>query len=230
VIQVSTAPAFASVGEAMDTARGALGYLAAADATGLAADIQARCLRMLEQADAMGTAAQASFLSAFTTGQGYAADADYSARAWLMHKTGITRGAAAGRTAWARRATTHPQVVAALARGQISESVGRLICQWTDKLSADRRETSDGFLVDAAAGLIVVEHRDRFARFGAEYVEAALSAQGRRLLVADPSEVDDDLVRDVTEILTSLCARLYGRRAAANRARRAVEAATGDGP
>jgi putative resolvase len=74
---------------------------------------------------------------------------------------------------------------------------------------------------------IVVEHRDRFARFGAEYVEAALAAQVRRLLVVDPAEVDDDLVRDVTEILTSLCARLYGRRAAANRASRAVAAATG---
>jgi predicted site-specific integrase-resolvase len=41
------------------------------------------------------------------------------------------------------------------------------------------------------------------------------------------AEVDDDLVGDVTEILTSLCARLYGRRVAANRARRAVEAVTG---
>lgn len=56
-----------------------------------------------------------------------------------------------------------------------------------------------------------------------------MAAQGRRLLVVDPAEVDDDLVRDVTEILTSLCARLYGRRAAADRARRAVEAAT-EGP
>jgi putative resolvase len=56
-------------------------------------------------------------------------------------------------------------------------------------------------------------------------VKAALSAQGRRLLVVDPSGADDDLVRDVTEILTSLCARLYGRRAA-----RAVSAITGDAP
>lgn len=71
---------------------------------------------------------------------------------------------------------------------------------------------------------IVVEHRDRCARFGAEYLEAALAAQGRELVVVDPSEVDDDLVRDVTELLTSLCARLYGRRAAANRAARAVNA------
>jgi predicted site-specific integrase-resolvase len=38
----------------------------------------------------------------------------------------------------------------------------------------------------------------------------------------DPGEVDDDLAGDVTEILTSLCARLYGKRAAANRAARAL--------
>ena len=74
---------------------------------------------------------------------------------------------------------------------------------------------------------IVVEHSDRFARFGAEYVQAALEADGRRLLVVDPAEVDEDLVRDVTEILTSLCARLYGKRAATNRAARAVAVATG---
>lgn len=84
-------------------------------------------------------------------------------------------------------------------------------------------------LRDPAVSTIVVEHRDRFARFGAEYVEAALTAQGRRLLVVDLTEVDDDLVRDVAEILTSLCARLYGRRAAADRARRAIKAAT-EGP
>jgi predicted site-specific integrase-resolvase len=32
----------------------------------------------------------------------------------------------------------------------------------------------------------------------------------------------------MTEILTSLCARLYGRRAAANRAARGIAAVTGD--
>jgi len=92
------------------------------------------------------------------------------------------------------------------------------------------REKFLALLRDPAVSTIVVEHRDRFARFGAEYVEAALAAQGRRLLVADPAEVDDDLVGDVTEILTALCARLYGRRAAVSRARRAVEAATEGGP
>ena len=94
-------------------------------------------------------------------------------------------------------------------------------------LNGERRKFL-ALLRDQSVSVIVVEHRDRFARFGAEYVEAALSAQGRRLLVVDPAETDDDLVRDVTEILTWLCARLYGQRAAADRARRAVEAVTGD--
>ena len=42
--------------------RAGLGYLAAADATAMAAETQARCLRMLEQANSMGTAARASIL------------------------------------------------------------------------------------------------------------------------------------------------------------------------
>ena len=93
-----------------------------------------------------------------------------------------------------------------------------------------RRRKFLALLGDKGVSTIVVEHRDRFARFGAEYVEAAMSASGRRLLVVDPAEVDDDLVRDVTEILTSLCARLYGRRAAANRAARAVAVVTAQDP
>ncbi|MFR9781107.1 IS607 family transposase [Micromonospora sp. MS34] len=108
-------------------------------------------------------------------------------------------------------------------------AVDRVVTEVGSVLDGQRRKFLS-LLRDPAVSTIVVEHRDRFARFGAEYVEAALAAQGRRLLVVDPAEVDEDLVRDVTEILTSLCARLYGRRAAAIRARRAVEAATGDGP
>ena len=62
----------------------------------------------------------------------------------------------------------------------------------------------------------------------AELVEAALSAHGRRLVVLDDGEVDDDLVRDMTEVLTSFCARLYGRRSARNRAEKALRCAAHD--
>jgi putative resolvase len=39
-----------------------------------------------------------------------------------------------------------------------------------------------------------------------------LAAQGRRILVADPGQSTGDLARDITGVLTTMCARLYARR------------------
>lgn len=100
----------------------------------------------------------------------------------------------------------------------------RVVTEVGSALNGHRRKFL-ALLGDPSVSRIIVEHRDRFARFAVEYVEAALSAQGRELIVVDPAELDDDLVRDMTEILTSFCARLYGKRAASNRARRVVEVA-----
>ncbi len=78
---------------------------------------------------------------------------------------------------------------------------------------------------DHTVRTIVVEHRERLCRFGFEYVEAALAGRGARIIVLDEAELEDDLVRDVTEVMTSLCARLYGKRSARRRAERAMSAA-----
>lgn len=83
-------------------------------------------------------------------------------------------------------------------------------------------------LADPAATVVVVEHRDRLGRMNTELVEAALAAHHRRLVVLDNSEVTDDLVRDMIEVLTSFCARLYGRRSARNRALKAIGCAQRD--
>ena len=79
-------------------------------------------------------------------------------------------------------------------------------------------------LSDPEVSAVVVEHRYRLMRFGAEYVESALAATGRKLIVIDPSEVKEDLVQDMIEVLTSFCARLYGRRSAKNKAQKAIQA------
>ena len=139
-----------SASEALGMLTSAMRYLSAADATQMAAETQAQCLRVLERVTSMGTAARALILAAFTAGQGYCADADYSARAWLIHKTRVTKGAAVAYTAWARRAATHPQVVAALAAEEMSESIARTICLWTDKLPGDCRDAADEILIAAA--------------------------------------------------------------------------------
>jgi putative resolvase len=105
--------------------------------------------------------------------------------------------------------------------------VAEVVAEIGSGLNGRRRELHR-LLSDPGAAVIVVEHRDRLARFGVEHLEAVLSASGRRLVILDPAETAEDLVRDITEVLTSMCARLYGRRAAKNRAARAVAVATGE--
>ncbi len=81
-------------------------------------------------------------------------------------------------------------------------------------------------LSDPCVTMIVVEHRERFGahehRIGGK---PCLAGSGRSVVVVDNTERVDDLVRDMTEVLTFLCARLYGRSAAKNRAARALAAA-----
>ena len=90
------------------------------------------------------------------------------------------------------------------------------------------RKKLNRLLADPTVSTIVVEHRDRLARMNAGLIESALKAQGRRVIVVDDKEMDDDLVRDMTEVLTSFCARLYGKRTARHRAEKAMKAASGD--
>jgi Domain of unknown function (DUF222) len=144
-------PAPANTAEAVDMVLAGLRYLAAADPAALAAEAQAECLRSLEQADAIATAARARILAAFTAGHGYSADADYSPTSWLIHRTKVTKGTARGHLGWARRVMAHPQVVMALAEGTVlSESMARTICGWTDKLPVACRQTADNILIAAA--------------------------------------------------------------------------------
>jgi hypothetical protein len=151
VARVSTVTAPDSAREALDMVRAGLGYLATTDPAQLDIDTQALVLRELEHNDAAATAARAWCLATFTAGQGHCADGDYSPRAWLMHHTGITRGAAAAHTAWARRAAGHRRVLTAMAARQVSESYGRAICGWTDKLPVGSREAAEEILLAAAA-------------------------------------------------------------------------------
>jgi hypothetical protein len=147
---MNPAPAFPSAADAMAAVQAGLRFLAAADATRMPAQAQAEALQMMERATAIVTAARASALAAFTSGQGYSADADYSPRAWLTRKPRVTKAAAVAHTAWARRTATHPQVVPALAAGDLPESYGRTICRRTGKLPGDCRPAADAILLSAA--------------------------------------------------------------------------------
>ena len=82
----------------------------------------------------------------------------------------------------------------------------------------DHRPQLSKLLTDPTIGTLVVEHQDRLTRFGYEDIRQLLETQGRHLEVLFPSDTDEELVDDFVAVLTSMAARLYGRRTAKRRA------------
>lgn len=71
---------------------------------------------------------------------------------------------------------------------------------------------------------ILVEHRDRLTRFGFNYIHTLLSMSGREIVVINPPEDDkDDLMQDFIAIVTSFCARLYGKRRSRRKTEKLIE-------
>jgi hypothetical protein len=121
-MSTATAPVFASASEAMAMVHAGLAFVATADATAMSTAERARCLRELEQADAVATAARTAVLGAFTAGQDYADDGDYSACSWLIHRTQVTKGTAVDHTGWVKRGAGHPLVMDRQAAGGLPAS------------------------------------------------------------------------------------------------------------
>ena len=144
----TAAPASAS--EAMEMVRAGLGYLAAANATAMAAETQALCLRMLEQAHSMGTAARTSVLAAFTAGQGYSAARGLQPAGVADGRTRITKGAAVAHTAWVRAGAGASGGRGGTGFGGDVGVVRADDLLWTDKLPEDCREDADEILLTAA--------------------------------------------------------------------------------
>jgi hypothetical protein len=126
--QTAAMGAFAGSAQALAATRAGLSWLSRADVAELPASELAGCLRELERAESALTAARASVLGAFTARAGQAEDGHGSARTWLAWQTRITKAAAAGAVGWARQ-----------------------LCDWSDRLPADRRADADTILTGAAA-------------------------------------------------------------------------------
>lgn len=110
----------------------------------------------------------------------------------------------------------------ATSRGLI---VSEVVTEIGSGLNGNRKKLIQ-LLKNKKAQIILIEHRDRVTRFGFEFIEAALESAGRSIVVMEEKELSGDkkdLVRDMIEILTSFCARLYGKRSAEHRAKKAVK-------
>ena len=89
----------------------------------------------------------------------------------------------------------------------------------------DQRPKLLKMLSDKQLSIIVVEHKDRLTRFGFHYIEALLALKGRRLEVVKLAEEGrEDLLADLTSIIYSFCARLYGQRRAQRQTEKITQA------
>lgn len=87
----------------------------------------------------------------------------------------------------------------------------------------DSRPKLLALLKDTSITRIVVEHRDRLTRFGFQYLETLLEAQGRTVEVVNVAENEkEDLIADLVAIVYSFTARLYGQRRAKRKTERIV--------
>jgi len=82
----------------------------------------------------------------------------------------------------------------------------------------EQRPKLEKLLADTSIGTIVVENRDRLTQFGSHYIETLLAAQGRHLEIIFPGDTSDELVDDVVSVITSMAARVSGRRQSKQRA------------
>lgn len=77
----------------------------------------------------------------------------------------------------------------------------------------DKRSKFLEILKDKSITKIVVEHSDRFCRFGSEPIKTLLENDGRELFIINQTQDNkEDLIQDFISIITSFCARIYGQR------------------
>ena len=114
--------AFASPADAVGMLDASLDHLAAVDWASLGTQAHGEMLAGLQRAQAKLTAVNAAVLSAFTAQSGYEPDGHRSARAWLVNRAGMAKGAAGAAVGWDRRLRRHGKIAAAMAAGAITDS------------------------------------------------------------------------------------------------------------
>jgi len=76
----------------------------------------------------------------------------------------------------------------------------------------DTRPKLEGILKDKSINLILIEHKDRLTRFGFNYIKVLLEISDRHIEVINNSTTSDDIIEDFVSVITSFCARIYGKR------------------
>ena len=145
-----------------------------------------------------------------------------------LHTIMITEGQEESPSASTRRVAIYARVSSAENKSNLESQAERLVAYCAARgyqVAKVVKEIGSGIndarpkllalLADESIGLIVVEHKDRLTRFGFRYLDTLLTTQGRAIEVVNQAENGtEDVLADLTAIVSSFCARLYGQRRA----------------
>jgi hypothetical protein len=143
--------AFGGAAAALRVAGAALDYLNSESVADIAGAACGEVLTALGEIQAKLTAAHAAFLRRFDAADGHDADGYGSAAAWLAARGGMTKQAAKAAVRQMRQLAARPLLDAALAAGEITESLAFTIAGWTRRLPEEMRAETDEILLGAAA-------------------------------------------------------------------------------
>lgn len=88
----------------------------------------------------------------------------------------------------------------------------------------DKRQKLEKVLLSDEWSIIIVEHKDRFSRFGFNYISLLLEKLGKKVEVINEAESErEDLMSDFVSIITSFTARLYGQRRSKRKTEKIIE-------
>ena len=88
----------------------------------------------------------------------------------------------------------------------------------------DSRKKLEALLASEDYDILIVEHKDRLARFGTHYLDVLLMRCGVKLEVVNLADQDrDELMQDLIAIITSFAARLYGQRRAKRKTEKIIK-------
>lgn len=65
--------------------------------------------------------------------------------------------------------------------------------------------------------VLIVENKDRLTRFGFNYIETLLKKMGKKIIVVNNTEDNNDLMQDLISVIYSFSARMYGLRRKKNK-------------
>lgn len=65
--------------------------------------------------------------------------------------------------------------------------------------------------------VVIVTYKDRITRFGYGYIQKYFDLFNCKLEIINSQEIKEDFVKDVLDIITVFCAKLYGKRSSKNK-------------